>query len=320
MDTSRRRFVRMTAAAGMAGGWGSSGASQLQRRPLGETGLQVSIVGLGGARLGILPNHETSVEIVRLCYELGVNYFDAAAAATYGLSQDRFGLALKGLRDRIVLATKTRHRTYTQAQLDLNHSLTALSTDYIDLYQIHNVINDEDVEFIFGPKGVMELVEKAKKQGKIRFVGVTGHADPLLLNRIITRYPFDTVLMPLSVTDGANKERSFEKTTLPLAREKGMGIIAMKALGAGRILRQRVATVEEALHYVWSLPISTVIVGCDRLDQVRTDIRLARDAKAPGAVVMERLRRRTAQLALKQMEPWKNVPLRTGTEPGYQAD
>jgi aryl-alcohol dehydrogenase-like predicted oxidoreductase len=163
-----------------------------------------------------------------------VNYFDTAAAGAYGLSQTRYGLALKDVRDKIVFATKTRHRTATQAQLDLDQSLSNLKTDYLDLYQVHNVINDEDIEFIFGPKGVMEMIEKAKKAGKIRFVGVTGHTDPKILNKILARYDFATILMPLSVTDGGNHQKSFEKETLPLAKQKGMGVMPELRVVASR--------------------------------------------------------------------------------------
>src|SRR5262245_12864268 len=156
MASSRRDFVK-TAAAAMAAPPGG----QMPQRRLGKTGLGVSILGLGGARIGMLLDNKVAIDVVRRCYEVGVNYFDAAAAGAYGLSQTRYGIALKDVRDRIVLATKTRQRTFTQAQLDLDQSLGNLQTDRIDLYQIHNVINDEDIEFIFGPKGVMEMVEKA---------------------------------------------------------------------------------------------------------------------------------------------------------------
>jgi aryl-alcohol dehydrogenase-like predicted oxidoreductase len=304
------------AAAALAGGV-LEAAGEIPRRTLGKTGLRVSILGLGGAPIGRLPDHGAAVELVRLCYDLGVNYFDTAAAGAYGLSQARYGAALKGLRDRVVIGTKTRHRTYTQAEIDLNQSLANLGTDHIDLYQIHNVMNDEDIEFIFGRRGVMELVEKAKQAGKIRYVGVTGHTDPAVLNKMIGQYGFDTVLMPLSVTDGANHAKSFEERTLPLARRKGMGIIAMKTLGAGALVQQRAATEEEALRYVWTLPVSTAILGCSTAEQIRADARLAHMAKPLSAASMEELRRRTAPVA-RALEPWKGAS--PGGETAYRAD
>jgi aryl-alcohol dehydrogenase-like predicted oxidoreductase len=321
MDNSRRNFVKAAAAAGVAGNLPVGAAGELPKRALGKTGLQVSIVGLGGARIGNLPNEQPAVDVVRRCFDLGVNYFDAAAAGAYGLSQVRYGLALRGMRDKVVLATKTRHRTYSQAQLDLRQSLANLKTDYLDLYQIHNVGNDEDIEFIFGPKGVMELIEKMKKEGTIRFVGVTGH-DPLVLNKIISRYPFDTVLMPLSVTDGANEDprRSCEKTTLPVARQKGMGIIAMKVFGAGAILEKKVATAGEALGYALSLPVSTAILGCNELAQVEQDIAAARNAKPLSAAALDGLRRRVGRQALARLEPWKNGIRERPDVPVYWSD
>ena len=313
MQTERRRFMQTAALASGA----LAAAGVIPRRVLGKTGLQVSILGLGGAPIGRLPEHGTAVKLVRLCYDLGVNYFDTAAAGAYGLSQARYGAALKGVRDRVVLGTKTRHRTYTQAEIDLNQSLANLATDHIDLYQIHNVMNEEDIEFIFARRGVMELVEKAKQAEKIRFVGVTGHTDPAILNTIIEQYAFDTVLMPLSVTDGANHAKSFEERTLPLAREKGMGVIAMKTLGAGALLQQRVTSQEEALRYVWTLPISTAILGCSTAEQIRADARLAQAATPLSATALKELRHRAALLA-RALEPWKGVA--RGDKPMYQAD
>jgi aryl-alcohol dehydrogenase-like predicted oxidoreductase len=305
----------MQAAAGLA-----VGAAPLTRRALGKTGLQVSILGLGGAPIGNLPDQAAAVDVVKACYDAGVNYFDTASAGAYGLSQTRYGVALGGVRDKVVLSTKTRHRTWTQAELDLTQSLTNMKTDYIDLYQIHNVINEEDIEFIFARRGVMEMVEKARKDGKIRFVGVTGHTDPAILNKIITRYSFDTILMPLSVTDGANKPKSFEAQTLPLAKKLGMGVIAMKTLGAGAVLKAKAATVQESLSYVWTLPVSTAILGCSEVPHVQGNAAIARSFRPLTADGMDRLRRRMEALPLYAMEPWKRIP--NGDEPAavYRAD
>jgi len=316
MATTRRNFVggAVALAAPVAG-------ATMPRRVLGKTGLQVSVLGLGGARIGMLLENQPAIDVVRRCYDLGMNYFDAAAAGAYGLSQARYGVALKGLRDKIIIGTKTRQRTFTQAQLDLDQSLANLGTDYLDLYQVHNVINDEDIEFIFGPKGVMEMIERAKKAGKIRFIGVTGHTDPAVLNRIIERYPFDTVLMPLSVTDGGNAQKSFEQVTLPLARKKNMGVIAMKMLGAGQILQRKAATVEECVSYTLTLPVSTAILGCQQVAQVEQAAALGRAAKPLSASAMETLRQRVAgQFELAALEPWKRLPSVEPRQDEYVAD
>lgn len=305
MPTTRRQVMQSIAAASLA--VAASGAMEIPKRALGKTGLQVSVIGLGGARIGMLDDGKAARDVVKRCFDMGITYFDCASAGAYGLSQSRYGTALKGERDKVVYGTKTRHRSATQAQLDLDQSLTNLGTDYLDLYQVHNVINDEDIEFIFGPKGVMEMIEKAKKAGKIRFVGFTGHTEPAVLNKMIERYPFATVLMPLSAVDGSNAQKSFERETLPLAHRKGLGIIAMKVLSAGQLLQKKAASVEECLRYVWSLPISTAIMGMDQLTHVDTNIALARTVKPFGTAEMDVLRRRLQQLAHAGVEPWKGL-------------
>jgi aryl-alcohol dehydrogenase-like predicted oxidoreductase len=320
MANTRREFVK-SGALSLAVGTSSAGAAgEIPKRPLGKTGLQVSVIGLGGGRIGVLEDAEAAYDVIRRCYDLGVNYFDTAGSGAYGLSQARYGWALKGLRDKIILGSKTRHRTYAHAELDLRQSLGLLKTDYIDLYQVHNILADEDIDLLFGSRGVMEMIEKAKKDGKIRYVGVTSHADPQVLNKVISQYDFDTVLMSLSISDGASGEKSFEKQTLPLARQKDMGVIAMKTLGAGRLLAKKVTTLDEALRYVLSLPISTAIMGFDEAQQVEDDVRIARSAKPVQAGEMELLRRRAARFELAQLEPWKQPPESETGRPAYRAD
>jgi aryl-alcohol dehydrogenase-like predicted oxidoreductase len=315
MSTNRRELLQATAALGLSS---AMAATTIPTRPLGGTGLQVSVMGLGGARIGNLPDQREATDVVKLCFDSGISYFDTASAGAYGLSQTRYGIALKGVRDKVVFATKTRHRTWTQAELDLNQSLSNLGTDHIDVYQIHNIINDEDIDFIFARRGVLEMIEKAKKDGKIRFVGITGHTEPGILNKVMDRYEFDTILIPLSVTDGANKQKSFEQETLPVAKRKGMGVVAMKTLGAGLVLQNRTAALDDALNYVWSLPVSTAILGCSSVEQVNASVKLAQSPKQLSALEMDGLRRRTAELALHTLEPWKG--LGTPSESGYRAD
>lgn len=309
MDEHRREFVKM-AALGMAAG-AANAAEEIPKRPLGKTGLNVSVLGLGGGRVGSLDDGKTAADVIKRCLDLGINYFDTAAAGAYGLSQMRYGKALQDVREKIVYGTKTRHRTYEHAELDLRQSLGLLKTDRIDLYQIHNVVSDEDIDQIFAPRGLMEMIEKAKRDGKIRFVGVTGHTDPGVMNRILGMYDFDTVLIPLSVTDGAAETaKSFEKTTLPEAQKRGVGVIAMKTLGVGAILKKGAATLDEALSYALSLPIATAIMGCTTVEQVEADIRAASSAKSLGEKAMDQLRRKAARFELASLEPWKQTPRR----------
>lgn len=305
-EKSRRDFVR-TAAAGAAASaaLAAQTGGGIPKRKLGKTDLDVTIMGLGGARTGQLIDHQQALDTIRRCYDLGVTYFDSAAAGAYGLSQKRYGAALADVRQNIIYGTKSRHRTAAHSELDLNQSLSNLKTDVLDLYQVHNVMHQEDLDFIFGPRGIMEMIENAKKAGKIRYVGVTGHMDPRVLKKAITMYDFDTVLMPLSVTDGANPDMSFERTTLPVAVEKGMGVIAMKTTGVGGILSHNVASLEESLGYVWSLPISTAILGCETNEQVEADVALARRMTKLSDAEMKNIRKKGSRVDFAKLETWK---------------
>ena len=244
----------------------------LEKRPFGSTGEKVTIMGLGGAPTGKLPDEKNALEIIHRLYELGVRYFDTAAAGAYGLSETRYGKILEPYRKEIFLATKTRHRSSTQAQIDFAQSFSKLKTDYFDLYQIHNITAQDDLDFAFGPKGVMELVVKARKEGKIRFVGVTGHTTAELLLKALDLYPYDAILMPLNCV-GLNRN-GFEKEVLPVARKRNIAIIGMKVFGAGSILRSGAANMEECLRYSAGLPLSTMILGCSTAEMAEQDARV----------------------------------------------
>ena len=304
MPDSRREFVKAAAGLGLAAG--AAAAEPVPRRSLGKTGLEVSIVGLGGARVGTLRDEAVALRTIRHCYEAGVNYFDSAAAGAYGLSQRRYGIALEGVpRDRLIYGTKTRHRTFAHAELDLNQSLAGLKTDYLDLYQIHNVMHLEDIDFVFGPRGVMEMIEKARRDGKVRYVGFTGHMDPRVLVKMLGAYDWDTILMPLSVTDGANQTLSFEKTALPPAVKQGVGVFAMKTTGIGLLHEQGISSLAENLNYVWSLPVTTAILGCTSPAQVDEDIRLARAHQRLSESQMSALRGKWSGVDFAKLESWK---------------
>ncbi len=304
MSESRRDFVKAAAGLGIAAS--AAAAEQVPRRQLGNTGLEVSIVGLGGGRVGTHRDESEALRTIRHCYESGINYFDSAAAGAYGLSQRRYGIALEGVpRDRLIFGTKTRHRTYAHSELDLLQSLAGLRTDYIDLYQVHNVMHMDDIDFVFGPRGTMEMIEKARRDGKIRHVGFTGHMDPRVLAKMLEAYDWDTVLMPLSVTDGANRDLSFEKTTLPRAVEKGIGVMAMKTTGVGVLHEQGISSLEENLNYVWSLPIATAILGCTSPEQVDRDLQAARAHRKLSDSQMSELRGKWTAVDFAKLESWK---------------
>ncbi len=191
------------------------------------------------------------------------------------------------------------------AELDLNQSLANFKTDYLDLHQVHNVMHAEDIDFVFGPRGVLEMIEKARQAGKVRYVGFTDHMDPRVLAKMREAYDWDTVLMPMSVTDGANEALSFEKTTLPRAVEKGVGVMAMKTTGVGALHAQGISSLGENLDYVWSLPIATAILGCTSPEQVEQDIKLAQAHHKLTESQMRSLRNKWAGADFAKLESWK---------------
>ncbi len=309
MPSNRRDFVKTAAGLSLAAASASAKElGEIPQRTFGKTGVKVTIMGLGGARVGNMTDEDAALKVIRHARALGINYFDNAAAGAYGVGQRRYGTAFGKDNKDLFYTTKTRHRTRAHSELDLNQSLNHYQRDWIDLYQVHNVMHDEDIEFIFGPKGLMEMIEKAKKDGKIRFVGFTGHQDPKVLRKMIGMYDWDTVLMPLSVTDGAREAgMSFEKTTLPAAVEKGLGIQAMKTTGVGAIETEGISSLEESLSYVWSLPIHTAILGCTSIEQLESDVRIAVASgnKQLSESLMKQTREKWAKADFAKLEPWK---------------
>ena len=237
---------------------------EIPKRQLGQTGEMVTIIGLGGAHISMGPaskDESMALQIVHRAIEHGINFFDNAHSYGDGRSEVLMGKALKGHREKIFLMSKSDKRNAKAAQAELDLSLKRLSTDYLDLWQFHNVTSVENTEQIFFKDGAMEVALKAKESGKIRYIGVTGHRDPAAHLRAIELYDFDTVQMPLNVVD--RHYLSFEKQVLGKLVEKDIGVLAMKSLAMGEIAKQKVFKVEDALRYVWSLPVSVLISGCD---------------------------------------------------------
>lgn len=263
-------------------------------RNLGRTGFSVGIFSLGGqAAIEQPENGDVAVPLIERALDLGVNYIDTSAR--YGGSErwsERYiGEVMKRRRSDALLATKTHDRTHDGSLRLLEKSLQLLQTDHIDLWQIHNLSSKDEVERIFAPGGAVEALTKAREEKIVRFIGVTGHADPDVLLEAIRRFPFDTILMALNAAD--RHHLSFEKELLPAAVEQEMGIIGMKIPARGRILtswnraaagRQWGATgtgagtltMADAMRYTLSLPVSTVIVGCDSIPQLEENVRIAR--------------------------------------------
>lgn len=263
-------------------------------RNLGATGYQVGIFSLGGqAAIEQADNFDAAVPLIERALDLGVNYVDTSAR--YGGTEERwseryFGEVMKDRRSQVFLATKSHDRTRDGSLKLLERSLELLKTDHIDLWQMHALSRMEQVEEAFAPGGAIEALVEARDQGIVRYLGISGHADPEVLIAAIERFPFDTILLALNAADPYHL--SFKAKLLPLAVEREMGIIGMKIPARGLILKSwqtpqdpssRYAEsvpgtldMREAMRYVLSLPVSTVIVGCDSIAQLEENIEIAR--------------------------------------------
>jgi len=284
---SRRKFVGTVLGAAAAAGIGAhlkpigalasdrTGGTSMPARPLGKTGHNVRIFSIGGqATLEESGTAEESAAIINRAIDLGVNYIDTAAAYGGGQSEEYIGSVMKSRRREVFLASKTHSRSYDGSMRLLEQSLKNLQTDHLDLWQLHNVRTQKDLDAIFADDGAIKALEKARDEKLIRFLGITGHRDPFVLRKAIQQYPFDTILMALNAADKHNK--SFIDHLLPTAVEKKMGIVGMKVPARGRIFREDgVSTMKTAMRYVLTLPVSTIIVGISNIGQLEENIRIA---------------------------------------------
>lgn len=282
----RREFIKSAAIAALASKMVPHGeaetSSDIPYRTLGRTGASVSLVGLGGHHLGRnYVSEDESTRIIRAGLDSGINFLDNCWDYNDGLSETRMGIALKdGYRQKAFLMTKLDGRTAKSAQQQLEESLKRLQTDHLDLIQIHEVIRMDDPERIFATGGSLEYLEKAKKDGKVRFIGFTGHKSPEIhLHMIETatkhNYTFDTVQMPLNVLDAHFD--SFGAKVVPVAKNLNMGILGMKPIGDGLVLKSKTATPVECLRYAMHLPVSVVITGCDSMQILEQALDTARN-------------------------------------------
>jgi aryl-alcohol dehydrogenase-like predicted oxidoreductase len=278
----RRTFFGTAAAAAIT--------SEIPKRPLGRTGEKLSIVGMGGARFHLIP-FEDGVALARRAYDLGINYFDMARSYWSGRAEEVYGAAIPPFRRKIFLTSKSGQRTAQAANAELEQSLRLMKTDYLDLWQIHGVNTAGDVKKVLAPGGALEAFVAAKKAGKVRFIGFTGHADPAFNLELLRAYDgFDTTLMPLHVAD--TFYLSFEKNMLPAASERGIGILGMKIFGNAFLLRA--FSVQDCLRYTLSLPVSAVTLGFSTIGQLEDDVRVASTFKPMSQAEMDALRARAA--------------------------
>ncbi|HLY60766.1 MAG TPA: aldo/keto reductase [Terriglobia bacterium] len=287
-------------------------------RTLGRTGEKVSLIGLGGYHMAVPQDEEESIRIVRTAVDNGINFMDNCWDYHDGLSEVRMGKALRdGYRQKVFLMTKTDGQVKDAYTQQLEESLKRLQTDMIDLVQFHEVIRPGDPERIFGPGGAFEAALAAKKAGKIRYIGFTGHKDPdihlKMLNTAFAHgFTFDSVQMPLNVMDAHYK--SFAKKVVPVLVKHGIGVLGMKPMGAGEILKSNSVTPIECLHYAMNLPTSVVINGCDSVERVQQALEAARTFRPLSETEVSALLAKTAAPGAKgEFEPFKNTNSFDGT-------
>jgi predicted aldo/keto reductase-like oxidoreductase len=329
-NQTRRDFLGQMAAAGIAGvaGIGASGiegtfaATSVQGIPyrtLGRSGEKVSLIGLGGYHIGIQSiSVEESIKIVRTAIDHGINFMDNCWDYNGGESEIRMGKALRdGYRKKVFLMTKTDGQVKDAYNKQLDESLRRLQTDVIDLVQFHEVVRMGDPDRIFGPNGAFEAALAARKAGKIRYIGFTGHKDPAIHLKMLNTgfqhgFTFDSVQMPLNVMDA--HYRSFARQVVPVCVKHGIGVLGMKPLAFGNILKSNTVSAIECLHYAMNLPTSVVINGCDSLERVNQALEAARTFRPMSKTQVAALLSKTAKAAADgQFEPFKTSHQFDGT-------
>jgi predicted aldo/keto reductase-like oxidoreductase len=293
--------------------------SEMPHRTLGHTGEKVSLIGLGGWHLGLkYVDEPLAFRIVRSAIDRGINFMDNCWDYNGGASENRMGKALRdGYREKVFLMTKIDGRSKKEAARQLDESLRRLQTDVIDLVQYHEILRFEDPDRIFDAEGAHAAMLEAQKAGKLRYIGFTGHKDPHIhLNMLdVARqngFKFATAQMPLNVMDA--HFRSFEKMVVPELVKDGIGVLGMKSMGNGIILKSKTVTPVECLHYAMNLPTSVVITGIDSMEILDQACEAARTFRPMSQAEVNALLAKTADAARKgQFEPFKTSSIFDGT-------
>ncbi|MDQ1386855.1 MAG: uncharacterized protein QOF56_309 [Acidobacteriaceae bacterium] len=322
-EVSRRGFLKGAAIAGVSAvipadkiptaveikDESALGNFQAPKRPLGKTGLQCSILGMGGFHLATVADQTEINNMVAKATDHGINIFDNAWEYLNGLSEERLGVALRGRRDSVIVMSSvcTHGRKQDVAMRMLEESLVRLQTDHLDVWQIHEVIYHNDPELIYLHDGVLEALTKAKQQGKVRFVGFDGHKHPAIHLEMLNRgYAFDTVQMPLNPLDP--NFRSFERNVLPVANERGIAVLGMKSMGgSGELISKGAFLPSQALTYAMSLPVATTISGMDSMGVLDQNLTILRAFKPLSADAMQLLRDHGKQFDDGRYELYKST-------------
>lgn len=269
------------------------------KRKFGRANIEVSALALGGYHIGTVKTQQEATRLIHEAMDAGITFMDNAWEYNDGKSEQWMGKALQGRRDKAFLMTKvcTHGRNAKVAMQQLEQSLRRLNTDYIDLWQVHEVVYDNDPELHFAKGGVIEALETAKKQGKVRYVGFTGHKDPAIhLKMLAYNFPFDACQLPLNCFDASF--RSFEQQVLPELNQRGIAVIGMKSMGGGgEPVKKGVITPQEALRYAMSLPVTTTVSGIDSVQVLRQNLAVAQGFKPMDSEQMQALRTKFARYA-----------------------
>ena len=258
-------------------------SSGISTRPLGKTGERVSILCLGGSHIGDIKDADEAARIMHEAMDQGITFFDNAWDYHGGWSEEAMGRALAkdGRRKKVFLMTKNCERDYDGSKKHLEDSLRRLRTDYLDLWQFHETNYDNDPDWVFEKGGIKAAIE-AQKAGKVRYLGFTGHKDPRIHLKMLSKpHPWDTAQMPINILDF--HYRSFQKEVLPVCLQKGVGVLGMKSLGGGhdkgRIVANTGLTAQQCIRYSLSLPIASLVVGINSWRDVKQDLEIARSFK-----------------------------------------
>ena len=324
----RREFIRSTAAAAFIMSLGqkltlANTPGQIPYRVLGHTGEKVSLLGIGGYHIGQpFVSESTALQIVRTALDSGVNFLDNCWDYHNGRSEERMGKALRdGYRDKAFLMTKVDGRTAKSASEQLNQSLQRLQTGHLDLIQMHQLRQMDEPDQVFAPGGAMEALLQAKKTGKVRYIGFTGHTNPKIHLHMLELadqhgFVFDSVQMPLNVMDA--HFNSFGRGVLPVLAKKNIGILGMKTMGDKSILKSKTVTPVECLKFSMNLPLSVCITGCDSMGILQQALDVVRDFKPlTHEEVTAILAKTEAAAANGHYEPYKaSTYIRGSGQPG----
>jgi aryl-alcohol dehydrogenase-like predicted oxidoreductase len=300
-ETTRRQFLKQAAAGAALGSLAesviaqtsASSATGLPTRVLGRTGQRVSILCLGGWHLGSIKDDAEAIRLVHTAVDEGMTFMDNCWDYHDGRSEELMGRALEGRRDKAFVMTKNCERDYAGSMRCLEDSLRRLRTDRIDLWQFHEMVYDNDPDWVF-EKGGLKAAQEAKKAGKVRYIGFTGHKDPRIHLKMLGKpFDWDAAQMPINALDA--HYRSFQKEVVPVCVKKNVGVIGMKGFGGGNgIARGAGLTAAEAYRYALSLPVASQVVGMVSQDQLKENVALARDFKpmpeAERTALLERVR------------------------------